>query len=75
MSKAEKVKIIRELSSRIAERLCEKVDQMPEEWDGHELRVLLADAFTSDAQCSLIKREPRSKRSRDYKNETIINNY
>jgi len=48
--------------------------RIPSEWDGHELRQLLADRFTQSASLSDDMRNKRSKRRRDYENTVIVNN-
>lgn len=41
---------------------------IPDDWDGHELRALVADMFEHDARISLIRSEPRNKRARSFRN-------
>lgn len=72
MDLEEKKAFIRELSDSITESLLELTDKMPEEWDGHELRCLLAFRYELSAKMTVIRREPRSKRARDFKNELIV---
>lgn len=43
---------------------------MPGEWNGHELRQLLADAFAQ----AVDKRVMGGKRMKDYKNEVLVRN-
>lgn len=59
---------IRDLCGRIKREALSKVDQMPEQWDGHELRAYLADKFQDSASMSLIVREPKSRRTKNYLN-------
>lgn len=42
-----------------------KVEQMPQNWDGHELRLYLADKF--HFEISHIMRNGRSARVREYR--------
>jgi len=67
---------ITELTDNIAKELRAQINtgQIPEHWDGHELRALLAIRFTESAAMSLITREPRSKRTRDFINTRITEN-
>lgn len=48
--------------------------KIPEDWDGHELRRLLADRFEDAAQISRPMADKRGKRYRDYANAKLINN-
>lgn len=45
MNKAEKKRFIRQLIRNVQNDLIEAVDRLPEEWDGIELRELIADRF------------------------------
>ena len=70
MSPKEQHEFIRELCDNVRDSLLKR--QYPEDWDGHELRVLIAERFEQSAQMSLIKREPQRKRARDYRNEVLV---
>ena len=48
MTKNEKTEFIKEFSSAVVGELLEKVDLIPEEWDGLELRYLLASKFEGE---------------------------
>ncbi len=72
MTKAEKRRFIRELFTSIQKTVLEKVEKMPEEWDGLELRELAASHF--DRSCSLRYDQWHRVRLRDYKNEVIVRN-
>lgn len=74
MSARQKRAFIRELSDNIRDSLLEKVSNMPEEWDGHELRCLLAERHRQSASMSLIIKEPRGKRARKFNNTVLIQN-
>lgn len=76
MNKGEQKTFVRELADNIVKEICGHIDdgKVPEEWDGHELRVLLADAFDRSARMSLIRTEPRRGRSRDYHNTVRVRN-
>jgi hypothetical protein len=54
-----------------------KVPQMPEDWDGHELRRYIADKF-AESSVTLGRPgpygKPYGKRYRRYKNEVIVRN-
>lgn len=70
MNLKEQHAFIRELCDNVRDSLLKR--QFPEEWDGHELRVLIAERFEQAAQMSLIKREPQRKRARDYRNTVLV---
>lgn len=48
--------------------------KVPAEWDGHELRALVADKLKQAAERSVVIQQPRSKRAKEYRNSVIINN-
>lgn len=68
MTPAEKKVFIHDLCASIKHSILEKVERMPEEWNGIELRQLLADRF-SDATGGMTR-----KRLREYKNAVRVNN-
>lgn len=75
MTRAEQIRFIRELSKSVADRLCDQAAKFPEEWDGHELRVLLADAHEQSARMTMAhKNGPSRRRRRAYLNECAVRN-
>jgi hypothetical protein len=76
MKPSEQRKFIRELSKNIADALCDYVTQgkIPDTWDGHELRALLAERHRQSASMSLVVRDHKSKRAKDFENTVIVNN-
>jgi len=70
MNTKEKKDFIENLCISIASELTSKVEKMPENWDGFELRELLAEKFRSEAYL-LQKNKTRFK---DYKNDVLILN-
>lgn len=69
MDKNQKITFIQNLTASIASELIDKVNSgvIPEHWDGHELRQLLADKF--EREVSSLFREKRSARVRRYRND------
>ena len=65
MNAREKKRFIRELLETLSKSMREKVPDMPEEWDGIEIRQLLADTFAANTYPRLLT----GKRKRDYRNE------
>ena len=47
--------------------LLEKIDSIPAEWDGHELRLWIErDVADQIGRISLLKKQPRGKRAKDF---------
>jgi len=46
--------------------------QIPENWDGHELRCLIVAYAAESASISVITREPRRKRAKNFKTHLRI---
>lgn len=63
-----KRRFIRELCDRIRDDVMRDAEKMPEAWDGHELRRLLADRFEESASMSAPMENRRKARRRDYEN-------
>lgn len=70
MTRAEQETFVRELSASVLESIVAKIEagSVPADWDGHELRRLLADKFEEQTT----KLAP--KRNREYKNAVLVNN-
>jgi hypothetical protein len=70
MNKTQQKKFVRDLSTSIVQECLGKIrdGQVPENWDGHELRCWLADKFEDAASMSIIRKEPRSKAAKEYRN-------
>ena len=76
MTREDQESFVRDLCCSIANEVTKKIatGQIPEEWDGHELRVLLAEKFKDSATMSTIVKEPRRARARNYRNIVLTNN-
>jgi hypothetical protein len=78
MTKDEKLQFIGDLIATVRASIVERVDEMPEEWDGIELRRYIADKF--EEQVGSILRRPgvhgfnRFRRFWDYDNECLTRN-
>lgn len=74
MNQEAKIAFIQNLTSSIAVELIKKVQdgRIPENWDGHELRELLADKFTAERSEPLSNK--RSARYKAYRNAVLTNN-
>jgi hypothetical protein len=69
-SKEDKVIFINGLIDNVRNDILKKVDRMPENWDGWELRALIADYFNA----ANFGFSGNSKRKKDYKNTCIVDN-
>lgn len=69
MTRAQQKKFARQLSKTIAEEVCDLIENrtIPEDWDGHELRCLLAEMHEASARMSCIRAEPRCGRAKAYR--------
>ncbi len=70
LTKEEKIKFIEDILDIMRESLLKKVDKMPEEWDGYELRRLIADY----AEEKIAYFEMNKPRLRAYDNTRIVRN-
>ena len=67
MTKENQKALVADFANSIVEEFNQKIGQVPENWDGHELRCWLADTAFDAARPTIIRRSPRSKRAKDYK--------
>lgn len=74
MIKAEQICFVKELSETIAAQIAHLIRQgaVPENWDGHELRVLLSDKHKASAAMSLLRKHPHGERNKTYNNWRAI---
>ncbi len=61
---------IEDLISSVKNEILSKVDNMPEEWDGIELRQYISDCFKE----VVFKDTLKGKRKKEYINTVIVNN-
>jgi hypothetical protein len=71
MTSDEQINFVKTLAEEIVECVLDDIlnDKIPTDWDGIELRQLLADRFTR----SVFKGTLTGARLRDYKNIVLIN--
>ncbi len=76
MNRDEQVTLVNELCMRMALDIATKIDagEVPKEWDGHELRCLVADKANANASRSEILTHKRGLRARAYRNHIITTN-
>jgi hypothetical protein len=70
MNTDEKKVFINELVDRVKSEILAKVDRMPDNWDGIELRQYISDNFKEAVLVGTMS----NGRKRDYQNDTIIHN-
>ena len=73
-TKEEKIRFVTALSNRIRDEVIRQIEsgKVLPEWDGHELRILLAMHHTESAGMS--KQTLKGKRMKEFKNHVIIAN-
>lgn len=69
---AAKRRFIRELIGNVQAEILARVADMPESWDGHELRRYIADRF-EDADMTMHRKEFRRRR-KDYRSAVLERN-
>lgn len=76
MNRAEQISLVHELCMHMALDLGTKIHagDIPKEWDGHELRCLVADKANANASRSEILTHKRGLRARAYRNHIITTN-
>jgi len=72
MTNQEQRKLLTNFCDQVRDHLLSRSDHWPEDWDGHELRELVIEAFT--AERTRLMREKYSRRRRRCHNEIIVNN-
>jgi hypothetical protein len=72
MTKADKIKFIEDIYNSSKEAMLKKIDKIPDNWDGHELRWLATEDFNK--QINFLQVDKRSKRYKDYENFCLCNN-
>lgn len=85
MTRDEQMAFVGELIENVRRGILENAKKWPEHWDGHQLRALIAEAF-SDANCGqcsghsrLCGESPaeyaaRKRRRREYENDVLTAN-
>jgi hypothetical protein len=71
MDKEARIRFVKEALESLEERILEKVDSMPEEWDGWELRQYISDKASELVWTSM---KSDKKKKREYNNTVMVNN-
>lgn len=76
MNREDKKRFIEDLAANVAQELINKIPQMPESWDGMEIRELLAQKFVDACLMSrCVENRPQFKRRlSEFRNEVIVRN-
>lgn len=70
MTRKEQERFVKELIANVQADLVSRVADVPEEWDGHELRQWIADRF----QLASFTLKENKRRWRDYRNAVATMN-
>lgn len=70
MNLAERRQLIKDLCANLQHYLISRSNEMPEDWDGFEIRQLMADV----AKSRFAHRPMEGKRLREYRNTVLIKN-
>lgn len=71
MTKAEQRRFLRGLIANVKQDVLSKVDRMPADWDGHELRAYTALRFQESAMTVGSQRADYRQRTRKFNNDVI----
>lgn len=77
MTPIQKRAFVDELINNVHSAIVDKIDDMPEEWDGIELRRYIADKFEESTiilRLGRVRSRGHSRRLRDYRNEVLVRN-
>ena len=76
MSKREQKKFVRDRSASVVKSINEQIAKglIPENWDGHELRSLLAYRHGLSGNIGNVMSNKRGARYREFQNTIIVNN-
>lgn len=71
MNNQEKKQFVKSILSSLQEAVTKKINDMPEEWDGHEIRKFIADYY--DCHYTITS-AMIGKRKKDYDNTLTVSN-
>ena len=76
MIRREQRRFVKELTKTITDEILAIIHRggIPDTWDGHEIRCLMADRYEASATMTIVRRNPRGARAREYKNHCLVNN-
>lgn len=70
MNLEEKRDFVKALCTSLQQSVLDKLSDVPEDWDGIELRHFIVDTFSSEIGADVLKRN--KKRHKEYKNQLRI---
>lgn len=75
MNKKQKAEFVRRITSDVRDELLRKIKSgdIPDDWDGHELRQLLSDKFAAEV-FDRVMGDKRGKRRKEYERICAVNN-
>lgn len=78
MTREDQVDFVRDLTDTVRTRIVKRIAEgdVPEHWDGLELRRYIADCFeeaTLDLRRGVVRYRGQTKRLRAYRNDVLIN--
>jgi hypothetical protein len=77
MTSEERATFIRDLIRSVEESILARVDSMPDDWDGHELRRYMADWFEDQNGIlgrGVVRQNKATKRLADYRKAVLNRN-
>ena len=75
MNRRDQLRIVNEMAASVKRGFLAqlKANKIPASWDGHELRVLITNTYVNQiASVSVITREPKSQRAREFRNRCSV---
>lgn len=69
MTKREKKRLVRDILKGFSKTVDEKIDQLPEDWDGFEIKQWIGDLYMQTYPMRMDK-----KREKEYKNTVLVKN-
>lgn len=75
MNKEEQIEFVIQLTDNVKNEILQKINKnkIPENWDGIELRWLIADKF-SDVVFGGFEKKNQRRRAKEFNNYVLINN-
>lgn len=74
MKRQEQRQLVRDAARLLTDQVLAAIaaGKVPSDWDGHELRTLMADMAAAEAADWAIRKHPHSRRAREYRNTKAI---
>jgi hypothetical protein len=72
VTKAEQIEFITNLAQSFVEDFKWVSPKVPDNWDGNELRAWFSDTVSDRTRHNVIKENPRSARTKQYKTDIVM---